>query len=1051
MSLCNALEEKLTKKRSNSREACWCGGEKYFIVVLINSQWVVLMSKKNIKSQQISWENLRLWKHQKEAIRNALDYFKSGSEKAHLLLLPTGSGKTAITAVLSRLIPKIKNTLVVVPSESLRIQNRKEIELNFWNKVKVDCDTIHHKEIVELLPSNVNNMLARIGDNQFVGVLTAQALLSIYRNEESAYQKLKKCLSLVIFDEGHREPALEWSNSIRNLEKPTVLLSATPYRNDLKVFNLDTEKFYQFSYAQAIKTNVVRKIEIVEIENLCSASKNFVKMVVTFFESKKSELVKNGIYNPKVIIRCETKEIIREIVEILKREGKRVIGIHEEFKNTQDLVKKVPLGMEYEYWVHQFKLTEGIDDPSFSVLAIYNHFSNSRSLIQQIGRITRNPNFKPKLCGYVLTDLKQKIKIEWNAFTDFDEYLYKEKRLLEIDKIIEQYISLHPQLYYFLNRYRKQINFYKQDLYKSFRYKLTTNAYKNNSSYSFETLKRHVLKELIEVDYDIKKTEQPVDNKTKFNTTLIITYLNYSNSNLLLSDLFIEVELGFTFIKVIEDNLYYYDTTGRISKFISENYQRINISQLDNLLSKADRFGQVTLLNTDLGRHSIRSKTLAAFSLNEIAPSLNDHQQVYSTISASIKAGSIGNKRRYVGFTRGRITDSSIYTLEYEDYCTWLKSITNELNKKLINNVEFLNRFANSIDNPDTIEPSNILIDIEDVKDEFRDSSSENSPMLYDELCMSISDKNFEWVVNGNNFRVEISYDQMKKRYDLICSKLEKFIRYTNDQKTTENLISYINRTQSFRLILDGSNLIYAFAHFYKPKFDIIGRKASDRLPILSIFKSFPQINKISSEKGNASLLTNGKTWHKDTLFGLIARQGKRYSNKKLEDEFNFEYLICNDLGKEESDFIGANEKSDRLVFIHCKALKQTRKVSASVFQEVCGQLIKNLDYLSPYSEREINSSKWNNIWSISKIGKAERIVRGNLTPARLRSKINSLIENPNTTKEVWIVLGNGFNLTEFENKLYPGKEPELIQIVYLLTSTWEAASQLGAKLKVFC
>ena len=47
--------------------------------------------------------------------------------------------------------------------------------------------------------------------------------------------------------------------------------------------------------------------------------------------------------------------------------------------------------------------------------------------------------------------------------------------------------------------------------------------------------------------------------------------------------------------------------------------------------------------------------------------------------------------------------------------------------------------------------------------------------------------------------------------------------------------------------------------------------------------------------------------------------------------------------------------------------------------------------------------------------------------------------------------MGNGFDFSEFEKKLNTGKEPELIQIIYLLTSTWELASQMGAKLRVFC
>ena len=42
-----------------------------------------------------------------------------------------------------------------------------------------------------------------------------------------------------------------------------------------------------------------------------------------------------------------------------------------------------------QFWIHQFKLMEGIDDPSFVAVAIHDLMGNARQLVQQIGRITR--------------------------------------------------------------------------------------------------------------------------------------------------------------------------------------------------------------------------------------------------------------------------------------------------------------------------------------------------------------------------------------------------------------------------------------------------------------------------------------------------------------------------------------------------------------------------------------------------------------------------------------------------------------------------------------
>ena len=50
--------------------------------------------------------------------------------------------------------------------------------------------------------------------------------------------KLLASFDLILVDEGHYEPAVSWSKGVRELNRPTVLLSATPYRNDFKSFRV---------------------------------------------------------------------------------------------------------------------------------------------------------------------------------------------------------------------------------------------------------------------------------------------------------------------------------------------------------------------------------------------------------------------------------------------------------------------------------------------------------------------------------------------------------------------------------------------------------------------------------------------------------------------------------------------------------------------------------------------------------------------------------------------------------------------------------------------
>ncbi len=129
-----------------------------------------------------------------------------------------------------------------------------------------------------------------------------------------------------------------------------------------------------------------------------------------------------------------------------------------------------------------------------------------------------------------------------------------------------------------------------------------------------------------------------------------------------------------------------------------------------------------------------------------------------------------------------------------------------------------------------------------------------------------------------------------------------------------------------------------------------------------------------------------------------------------MEDAFNFDHLVCDDLNNENADFIGINTKQKRICLIHAKAGKS--KLSASSFQEVCGQVVKNLDLLSPFYERAPlkNFKKWDGKWTNSKIGTVDkRILAGILDSKQIWEIYNRLVTDPDTKKEVIILTGSLF------------------------------------------
>jgi superfamily II DNA or RNA helicase len=155
-----------------------------------------------------------------------------------------------------------------------------------------------------------------------------------------------------------------------------------------------------FTHEIAERDNYIRHVEFVE-ETLPDNSQAFVDRVLDFYDSTVREKKPSGVHTPRVIIRCETENSVSQICRALKLRGKTVLGIHDRFDNeeVEGKAHKVPDPKKRTetFWVHQFKLLEGIDEPDFCFLAIYEPLKNARSLVQQVGRIIRNTQRHPSL------------------------------------------------------------------------------------------------------------------------------------------------------------------------------------------------------------------------------------------------------------------------------------------------------------------------------------------------------------------------------------------------------------------------------------------------------------------------------------------------------------------------------------------------------------------------------------------------------------------------------------------------------------------------------
>ena len=80
-----------------------------------------------------------------------------------------------------------------------------DLDKAFWEKTEI---VPGEAAVVAMYPSNAKDVLKQDGKKVFVA--TFATLNALRRDHSDTYKKLAETISLVLVDEGHYEPAVEW-------------------------------------------------------------------------------------------------------------------------------------------------------------------------------------------------------------------------------------------------------------------------------------------------------------------------------------------------------------------------------------------------------------------------------------------------------------------------------------------------------------------------------------------------------------------------------------------------------------------------------------------------------------------------------------------------------------------------------------------------------------------------------------------------------------------------------------------------------------------------
>lgn len=1015
-----------------------------------------------------------LWDHQKDAIEEMVKYIKNYREnptdKSALVQMPTGSGKSGIIAVLSTYTTNVGLTLVLTPRSSLRDQLSNDINGRFYNNINFKFDKIP-KEVVNIKKGS--ELILKDSQNleNLVIVMTFNMLQSIANRRESIFNKLKKHTSLLLVDEGHYEPANTWSKLVRNIKVPKILFTATPYRNDFQVFDIDLDHIYTLSFQSAVKGKYIRDIEIIErTSDALKTPDVFIDDILKFYnqtfpdidldEDSDNDQEEEKEKKPRIIIRCDESISIKHLAKAFEDRNIRCVGIHDTFDEKEDWQRKSVPKSDDTYakkaivWIHQFKLMEGIDDSRFQVLSIKEPIRSARALVQQIGRILRNPNREGGAKGYFLEHWDGFHKHLWDGFLKYDNIIKEEGSgafLMSTGRgILDKLLENQPKITYVNGKFCSKFDFNIINIDKDIQIPLRVNIFKK--LYNFDIGK---FLKYIEAEY--RKQDRVVELKTSSNKDLrAILSVRCKSSPFLRNHTFIEADLYITIIWESKKYIFIYDSSG-MNWIKFDSIKAVDVDDLKKFFryGNSSKLTKVTLSNSNLATSVVRSRTITAASIEATIPSFDDYAQICTTAEGYSNDDTDERIRRYIGFTRGRISQYHGGYIPLFEYFIWLKLLYKIIESKE-ETLPIFSRYALEKEIPEETEPCYILLNIEEIRDVYITTGKKDLPLEVNDTCSEVRNGEFEIIANGKTILMKIFFDSDKNKYILISPDLESHYRRKADAiNFDQNILRYFNDTKSFSVLPKALNIIYANGTFYCPKIKVGSEFNEDAYVLGNCFIPDNNIGSCASEKGSTEYYENDSTnWDPNSLFGIISRLGE---NTNVSEYFgNPSIIICDDMGTEIADFILCNIEPPRIIFIHAKAIRRTDlKCSASHLHEVCAQAIKNLGYLTMFNDDKPSKlNSWDGPWNYEGYQVDRRIFRADLNDNAqiIWNKIRRIINNPLSEKEVWLFLGNILSRKHFEDNIKDhNPRPNVIQAVYLLHATMANVASVGAKLRIFC
>lgn len=518
-----------------------------------------------------------------------------------------------------------------------------------------------------------------------------------------------------------------------------------------------------------------------------------------------------------------------------------------------------------------------------------------------------------------------------------------------------------------------------------------------------------------------------------------------------------EVKVGYVLIVVYRDYVVIFKKYASSMKKFMKKLEPLSYEKMLSLfISQNTVFNKFTMDSLDGSKNAMRSRTYEADNLQESMSTLSASRQVLKFFRANTN-----RKEHSVSLTTSRINTYN-NKKNFTEITTWVRDIVDAI---ISSNSQdsFLSVFAKAEDYKSqyqNLRPVSILFLWRTLYDDIDDNVITQIVFSHAGNIQTIPTDLFLRFVHrmtglldtimkdpaipgrygifsngkytGHTIAVLSSGVQLKS-YISDC-----FILHTTDGDKT--LTDYVNEKNMFNVYFQDIELVYTNKRLFRDT-----KLVESASHFLRVFKPVTELSMTSSEKGLTWLSTNlaSIVFPMSSVFGVV------------EHEFNTPapntYFICDDMGKEWADHIKV--ESDRVTFYISK--HHTSKCSASDFQDVVGQALKNLGNLTPtQAQLDSKCDIWRRAYVVAGNDSAIMRLRSRGTVDDAISQWQQAMLNPYFRREVNLVV-DFISLTDMRNYLQNiqrgNLEKEALQLFWLLSSFVSNCKDMDVDVNIYC